>query len=288
VLADEGEICLVLEYVDGESLGQLLRDAEATRAPVPVPIAVTIAVSILYGLHAAHEARDEQGALLGVVHRDVSPQNVIVGVDGVARLIDFGIAKAAGRCNVSRDGQLKGKVAYMAPEQIQRGIVGPRADVYGASVILWELLAGERLFEGETEGMVLGRVLDDDVPCPGQLRSDVPPLLDAMVLRGLDRAQEQRFESARSMALALEAAVRPATPGEVGAWVEALAGARLAERRARMTRMEREAIDLQHAAAPVRPGWLEKRASRERLTRGGGISAALGALLPLSGRRSRS
>ncbi|HMJ52524.1 MAG TPA: protein kinase [Polyangiaceae bacterium] len=287
VLADEGEICLVLEYVDGESLGQLLRDADANHAPIPVPIAATIAVSILYGLHAAHEARDEQGTLLGVVHRDVSPQNVIVGVDGVARLIDFGIAKAAGRCNVSRDGQLKGKVAYMAPEQIQRGLVGPRADVYGASVILWELLAGERLFEGDTEGMILGRVLDDDVLRPSQLRSDVPPALDALVLRGLDRAQQRRFESARSMALALESAVRPATPAEVGAWVEGLAGARLAERRERMTRMEREATDLQRAPAPPRAGWLEAPASSERSPRAGGISAALGTLLPVSGRRSR-
>jgi ABC-type branched-subunit amino acid transport system ATPase component len=262
VLADEGEICLVLEYVDGESLGQLLHGADATRRPVPVPIAVSIAVSILYGLHAAHEARDEQGELLGVVHRDVSPQNVIVGVDGVARLIDFGIAKAAGRCNVSRDGQLKGKVAYMAPEQIKRRMVGPRADVYGASVILWELLAGERLFEGETEGMILGRVLDDDVPRPSHLRSEIPSALDALVLRGLDRVQEQRFESARSMALALEATVRPATTAEVGAWVEELAGVRLADRRERMARMEREATDLQRASAPPSSGWVEKPRSR--------------------------
>jgi len=280
VLADEGDICLVLEYVDGESLGQLLRDADAVRAPVPLPIAVTIAVSILHGLHAAHEARDEQGALLGVVHRDVSPQNVIVGVDGVARLIDFGIAKAAGRCNVSRDGQLKGKVAYMAPEQIQRGIVGPRADVYGASVILWELLTGERLFEGETEGMILGRVLDDDVPRPSQLRADVRPALDDLVLRGLDRTQERRFESARAMALALEAAVRPATAAEVGAWVEGLSGARLAQRRQRMARMEREANDLQRAPNQPRAGWLEAPVSPERSPKSGSISAALGGLLP--------
>jgi eukaryotic-like serine/threonine-protein kinase len=287
VLADEGDICLVLEYVDGESLGQLVRAADAIRAPVPVPIAVTIAVSILHGLHAAHEARDEQGALLGVVHRDVSPQNVIVGVDGVARLIDFGIAKAAGRCNVSRDGQLKGKVAYMAPEQIQRGIVGSRADVYGASVILWELLTGERLFEGETEGMTLGRVLDDDVPRPSQLRVDVPAALDAFVLRGLDRAQQRRFESARAMALALEAAVRPATTAEVGAWVEGLAGARLAERRERMARMEREAMELQRPSAEPRAGASEAPVSSGRPSRTGGISAALGGLLPI-GRRARS
>jgi serine/threonine-protein kinase len=135
--------------------------------------------------------------------------------------------------------------------------------------------------------MILGRVLDDDVPRPSQMRSEVPAALDALVLRGLDRAQAQRFESARSMALALETAIRPATPAEVGAWVEGLAGARLAERRLRLTRMEREATDLQRASVRPRSGWIEKPASAQRAPRQGGISAALGGLLPLSGRRSR-
>jgi ABC-type multidrug transport system ATPase subunit len=211
VIADEGELSLVMEYVDGESLAQLWRAIQETQSPIPIPIAVAIIASVLDGLHAAHESRDEHGALLGLVHRDVSPQNVIVGIDGVVRLIDFGIAKAAGRRNASRNGQLKGKIAYVAPEQINGGAVNRRTDVYGASVLLWELLTGERLFDGETEGMILGRVLDDPVPPPSSLRAELPAALDAITLRGLDRAPERRFETAREMARALERALRPAT-----------------------------------------------------------------------------
>jgi len=240
VFAEEGDLSLVMEYVEGESLSQLAHLAADASAAVPVPIAVAIAASILNGLHAAHEARDEQGVLLGLVHRDVSPQNVIVGTDGVVRLIDFGIAKAAGRSNASRNGQLKGKIAYIAPEQIHNGHVNQRTDVYGASVLLWELLTGERLFDGETEGMIIGRVLDDVVPAPSSLRTQLPLGLDAITLRGLDRVQERRFESARAMARELEAAVRPASAAEIGEWVTGLARDKLAERREKLSRMERE------------------------------------------------
>jgi serine/threonine protein kinase/ABC-type arginine transport system ATPase subunit len=242
VFAEEGCLSLVMEYVEGESLAQLCALARAAEAVVPVSIAAAIIASILHGLHAAHEARDEEGRLLGLVHRDVSPQNVIVGTDGVVRLIDFGIAKAAGRRNASRNGQLKGKIAYVAPEQIQGRTVDRRTDVYGASVLLWELLTGERLFDGETEGMILGRVLDDDVPPPSSLRADLPAALDAITLRGLDRAQERRFESARAMARALEGAVRPATADEIGQWVQSLACAALGERRETLARLERQGL----------------------------------------------
>jgi ABC-type multidrug transport system ATPase subunit len=238
VFAEEGELSLVMEYVDGESLAHLQRAARRSNAPVPVPIAVAIATSVLHGLHAAHEARDEKGESLGLVHRDVSPQNVIVGSDGVVRLIDFGIAKAIGRSNVSREGQLKGKIAYMAPEQIQRGVVNRSTDVYGASVLLWELLAGEQLFDGEGEGMILGRVLDDVVPPPSSLHAGLAEPLDAITLKGLDRRQDRRFESALAMVRELETVLRPAGPREIGEWVEALAKENLAERRARVARIE--------------------------------------------------
>jgi ABC-type multidrug transport system ATPase subunit/predicted Ser/Thr protein kinase len=242
VVAEEGELSLIMEYVEGESLAQLVRLAGEAKALVPVPIAVAIVASILNGLHAAHEARDEQGVLLGLVHRDVSPQNVIVGSDGVVRLIDFGIAKAAGRSGVSRNGQLKGKIAYVAPEQIRGGAVNARTDVYGASVLLWELLAGERLFDGETEGMIIGRVLDDLVPPPSSLRPDLPRALDAITLRGLDRAPERRFDSARAMARALESAVLPAAAHTIGEWVQSLARATLSERRDKLARLEKGTV----------------------------------------------
>jgi serine/threonine-protein kinase len=211
VFAEAGELGLVMELVDGESLARL-------HGEVPVPVAVAIAVGVLHGLHAAHEAQDEHGEALGLVHRDVSPHNVIVGVDGVARLIDFGIAKAVGRSSASRNGQLKGKIAYMAPEQIRRGAVDRRTDVYGASVLAWELVTGERLFDGATEGEILGRVLDDRVPPPSSLRPEAKAL-DAIVLRGLERAPERRWSTAREMAIALEAAVAPASAASVGEWL---------------------------------------------------------------------
>jgi serine/threonine-protein kinase len=252
VFAEEGELSLVMEYVDGESLARLCSRSRQTGVAIPVPIAVAITTSILSGLHAAHDARDEHGALLGLVHRDVSPQNVIVGSDGVVRLIDFGIAKAAGRRNASRKGQLKGKIAYIAPEQLQGGSVTRRTDVYGAAVLLWELVAGERLFDGETEGIIFGRVLDDEVPPPSSLRGDLPAGLDAVTLRGLDRDAERRFASAREMARELEAVVRPATAEEIGEWVQTLAGTALAERREMLARLDRVvALESEEAPPPL-------------------------------------
>lgn len=249
VLAEGGELCLVMEYVEGESLSVLARALREAHVPVPIPIAIAITASILHGLHAAHQATDQLGVPLGLVHRDVSPQNVIVGVDGVARLIDFGIAKAAGRSSVSRDGQLKGKIPYMAPEQIQGGQINLRTDIYGAAVILWELLAGERLFEGETQGIILGRVLDDTVHPPSDYNAAVSPELDALTLRGLNRDSASRFASAREFALELEALVRPAMPAAVSEWVVSNARASLAQKAEKLARVERQASALDESRA---------------------------------------
>src|SRR5687767_6563935 len=132
VLAVDGELTLVMEYVHGESLAVLLRAARARGEVVPPPVAVQIVREVLAGLHAAHEARSEAGEPLGLVHRDVSPQNILVGLDGAARVFDFGIAKAAGRYQETATGQLKGKVSYMAPEQLLGQAVDRRADVFAA------------------------------------------------------------------------------------------------------------------------------------------------------------
>ena len=137
-LVTEGsEVCLVMQYVHGSSLRALL---EVDSSPVPIPVAVAVLSDALNGLHAAHEARDTRGTLLGVVHRDVSPHNLLVGADGFTRVTDFGIAKAVWRAQTTCDGQLKGKLAYMAPEQLAKGRIDRRADVFGAAVVLWELL----------------------------------------------------------------------------------------------------------------------------------------------------
>ena len=160
VVATGGVLLLVLEYVQGESLSRLLHQS-VLRADLPSPAIVgSILAGALHGLHAAHEAKNEKGELLELVHRDVSPQNLLVGVDGVTRVLDFGVAKAVGRLGVTRQGVIKGKLAYMAPEQID-GVVTRRSDVFSAGVVLWEALAGRRLFSGDNEVSIAERVQDD-------------------------------------------------------------------------------------------------------------------------------
>jgi hypothetical protein len=227
---EQGDLFLVLEYIHGESLARLLESARADRRPVPLPIASAIACDVLRGLHAAHEARDESGSPLGVVHRDVSPQNVLVGVDGVARVFDFGIARAAGRLTMTREGQIKGKLGYMAPEQLRGEAVTRQADVFSAGIVLWQMLTGERLFAGDAEANVIEQVLFRPIPPPGHHRDGLPEGLDAIVLRALARDVAQRFATAKEMALEIQCVVPPATPQEVGEWVEGAAFDTLDER----------------------------------------------------------
>jgi eukaryotic-like serine/threonine-protein kinase len=183
----------------------------------------TVMVGVLHGLHAAHEAKDEHGEPLHIVHRDVSPQNILVGVDGVPRVLDFGVAKAAGRLHTTRDGQVKGKLSYMAPEQVLSQKLDRRTDVYGASAVLWEALTGRRLFTGENDGATLRNVLEGVVEPPSAHAPGISPELDALTLRGLSRDPETRFASARDMARALEAAATAVVASVIGDWVEATA-----------------------------------------------------------------
>src|SRR5262249_25686262 len=146
----EGDVFLVMEYVQGESLSRLVRAIRQRNEKVPIPILLRIGIDVLQGLHAAHEAANEQNEPLNIVHRDVTPQNVLVGLDGVARILDFGVAKATGRSQTTEQGRLKGKLSYMAPEQIQGGAVTRQTDLFAFSIVLWELVTGARLFTGET------------------------------------------------------------------------------------------------------------------------------------------
>ncbi|HZO14448.1 MAG TPA: serine/threonine-protein kinase [Polyangiaceae bacterium] len=233
VVVEGADIFLVLEYVQGESLARLLRK----QAP-PVPVATSILAGALHGLHAAHEAKAESGESLGIVHRDVSPHNILVGVDGLARVLDFGIAKARGRLQTTREGQVKGKLAYMAPEQIKRGEVNRRTDVFAAGIVLWETLTGTRLFTGENEGHVITNLLERVVPPPSSLRPGISDALDAIVLRALERDPEARFATAREFALSLDRCGL-ASPATVGHWVEEAARDVLETRAARVGEIER-------------------------------------------------
>src|SRR6185436_5870623 len=142
----------VMEYIHGETLSRLLKAATAAAAPVPPPIAVAVLVGALHGLHAAHEAVDEMGRPLRIVHRDFSPQNIMVGVDGVARVLDFGIAKAVSSSQSTRKGEFKGKIAYTSPEQLRGEKVDRRAELFAAGVVLWEALTRKRLFSADDPG----------------------------------------------------------------------------------------------------------------------------------------
>ncbi len=226
----EGEVFVVLEYVHGESLSRLLREGAELKRPMPVPVAASVAAGALRGLHAAHEATGEGGAPLNIVHRDVSPQNILVGVDGLTRVLDFGTAKAARRRQETLNDQIKGKLGYMPPEQLHGEEVDRRADVFASGVVLWEMLCGERLFFAENEPAVIVKVLQAPILPPSARRPEVPPALDALVLRALSRDRSGRFATALAMAQALEAAVEPAPAAQVGQWVRSLAAKRLVER----------------------------------------------------------
>lgn len=238
VVAEHGEVFLVLDYVQGESLSHLLKATRIKGTLVEPRIVASILVNALHGLHAAHEAQDEHGRQLGIVHRDISPQNLLVGIDGVARVLDFGVAKAAGRLQSTRDGQLKGKLAYMAPEQIRGDEVDRRTDIYAAAVVLWEGLVGRRLAVGTNEGQVLASVLAGNFPAPSQAAPGVTAAADAIVMRGLQPDINQRFHTAREMAITLERALGVASPFEVAEWVQSVGAETLAIRAARVREME--------------------------------------------------
>ena len=157
IVAENGELFIVMEYVDGESLARLARLASESGQRIPVPIVAAVMLGALQGLHAAHEARDEDGRPLELVHRDISPQNVLVGVDGLPRVVDFGVAKAVGRSSQTSGGMLKGKLPYMSPEQLLLDPVDRRTDLYAVSIVLWEMLAGRRLFTGGNDWEIASR-----------------------------------------------------------------------------------------------------------------------------------
>ena len=166
VVASDGELFLVMEYVLGESLNRVLAANKTTGGRIPLDVVSAIVIGVLEGLHAAHEAKDERGEPLSIVHRDVSPQNILIGGDGVARVFDFGVAKAAGRMQTTQDGSLRGKVAYMAPEQLSNVEVDRRTDVWAAGVVIWEMLANARLFASDSAAGLVRMVLTKEVPPP--------------------------------------------------------------------------------------------------------------------------
>jgi serine/threonine-protein kinase len=260
---------LVMEYIEGDRISGLIKAAAKRGERLPVPITLRIMIDVLNGLHAAHELRDHQDKPYHIVHRDVSPQNILVGVDGVSRITDFGIAKAEARLTHTREGQVKGKMSYMAPEQLQSHEVDRRADVYAAGVVLWEALTGRRLFRANSDAETLHLVLNADVPAPStvvpgfapapqpapdeeatsQLAKKLPappapppcitPALDAVVMKALERDPNKRYATAEEFAEALEnlADVKVASTRAVAAYINELLADMIARRRELVRRL---------------------------------------------------
>jgi eukaryotic-like serine/threonine-protein kinase len=242
VVTEGDELFLVMEYVHGETLSQLLRACREQNKPVPLPVIITILSQVLRGLHAAHEATNERGDALKIVHRDVSPQNVILGVDGVARVLDFGVAKAMWRAQTTKDGQIKGKMRYMAAEQLRgEQDVDCRVDIYAAAVVLWETLSLRPLVLHDNPGAVAMQVLAGRFEPPSKYRPEISNVLDAIVMRGLSANRDERCATALEMAELLEQ-FEMASAGELGRWVREACPDRLIQRAEQVSAIDR-AID---------------------------------------------
>jgi eukaryotic-like serine/threonine-protein kinase len=227
--ASDGRPFLAMELVIGVSLGRILFELARREEKLPLPIAVAMLRDAALGLHHAHEACDESGKPLGIVHRDVSPQNVLVDEHGRVRITDFGIARALERRSVTRDGATRGKPGYMSPEQAAGRTVDRRSDVYSLGVVAWETIAGG--------------AFDAAAPNVAELRADVPAVLGSVIARALSREPGRRQKSAIELANALESGVRPASAREIGAFVRELCGAEL-EKLRRLEATERVAPSL--------------------------------------------
>lgn len=232
----DGELLLVMDYVEGGSLSELLR-ADA----IPLGVGMRILLDALEGLRAVHTCSDDEGAPLSLVHRDISPQNILVGVDGVARIADFGIAQIHNPSSVTRSGLLRGKPSYMAPEYIETGEASPASDIFSMGVVAWEVLTRRRLFKGKSDAETFDTIRRVSVPPPSSVCPELPSALDAVILRALARSPERRYATAGELASDFESAVRGthllASRAVVGACVRKVVGPVIAQRRSAIAQL---------------------------------------------------
>ena len=205
-----GALYIVMELVVGVTLSRILKEAAKVRRAIPVGMAVELLAQAASGLHAAHDATTPVGEPLHIVHRDVSPQNILVGVDGRVRITDFGLARAVARATQTQAGRIKGKFAYCSPEQLRGSAIDRRADVFALGVVAWETLAGQRLFVADHPLAIMERVQHMPVLPIRQVRSRVPESVSDVVERALKRNPEDRFATAGELAMALRQAARDA------------------------------------------------------------------------------
>jgi len=194
---------LVMDYIEGDHLGAMLQAAYKAGERLTIPVSLRIVMDALSGLGAAHALTDESGRRINLVHRDISPHNIMVGTDGIARLTDFGVAKAEVRLSTTREGQFKGKLAYMSPEHASSGDTDQRSDLFSMGIILWECLTGRRLFRAENHAATLNLICLEPIPSPSSVDPSLAPF-DAILAKALDRDPAQRFQTAEDFADAVE------------------------------------------------------------------------------------
>jgi len=194
---------LVMDYIEGDHFGALLQTAFKQGSNLPIELTLRIVTDALNGLAAAHAVVDDEGRPLNLVHRDISPHNVMVSTDGVSRITDFGVAKSEVRLSNTKQGQFKGKLAYMAPEHASSGQADQRSDLFAMAIILWEALTGRRLFKSENHAATLNKICLEPIPAPSEVAEELAPF-DALLARGLAREPEDRFQTAEEFADELE------------------------------------------------------------------------------------
>ncbi len=195
----DGIHCLAMEYVFGASLSQVLRASARAKKPLTVGVLLRLTASVCDALHYAHELTDESGESMGLVHRDVTPQNILIGFNGVPKLTDFGIAKATNRGWETQAGIVKGKFSYMSPEQALGKTVDRRSDIFGAGIVLWEALTGRDLFKGSTPMEVLSAIREQKIEPPSKVVPGLTPIVDPIVMKALRRSPKQRYATAAEM-----------------------------------------------------------------------------------------
>lgn len=257
----DGVLFLAMEWIDGVPLNQVMKTAKK-RNGMPIPIAVRIVAQACAGLHAAHELKDKNGKLVGLVHRDISPQNILVTYDGLAKVVDFGVAKATAlNDSTTQAGQLKGKVSYMAPEQVRGEAIDRRVDVFAMGIVLYALTTGKHPFRREAEGATLFAISSPDpVLAPHEFMEDYPASLEAVLLRALEKERDQRYATANELQRALDKALPPsqrATDEDVANFV-------------------RELLEEQHRQTRAALAEALERAERNQLSSNLGISDVTG------------
>jgi len=268
-LGEQGGILyLVMEWIEGVPLNQLMKAAKRAGG-VPAKVAVRIAMQTCAGLHAAHELKDGNETLVGLVHRDVSPQNILVTFDGVTKVVDFGVAKAtAAGDGATQAGQIKGKVGYMAPEQVRGEPIDRRVDVFALGIVLYALTTGKHPFRRESEAATMYNICAPQaVMPPSKVVPGYPAELEAVILKALEKDRDLRYASANEVLKALDKLpeeLRATTDHDVGVFVQDLLGARRDERRRALA----EALERADLQAQTQSG------TRQAIAAGQGSAAA--------------